>query len=395
MKKHNYRLLLAVAAIATMFATSCRKNPNPKIEFEDGIYLIGDAVGFANPEDKALFFIGQNEATKELDPKINEKYAWLEAGKTFQIGIVEGGKFRKIGGEASTHTVNGDGGLIPSGAKYFTPKNDGTLSCTETGLYHVIYYTGNPENLIVVTKVDYGIRGELNSWGFTSLGAPTKVEGGVNYRLENVTCKTGKFKLAYNNGWKLPLVFSGDVMVNAETSLGGTMSTLVPGGNDIQLDVNQGHYTVTLGWRVGPTHGFSNLVFTFESAYYPNPAEWKVNIHGSTISNDDDDWQDAVATFSTDESDVTNTNTKAGTYVFNIVSVKMYGDHQFGLQIDGAWNSFADITITGDTANFTGAENDGTKGNIVVASTKTYKVKITLEYSGTEITSKTVDFTEI
>jgi hypothetical protein len=390
MKKCKW-LLLAVAAIATVFATSCKKS-NPKIEFEDGIYLIGDAIGFANPEDKARFYIGQNEAAvpKQIDPRINEKYAWLEAGKTFRIGIVEAGKFSKIGGDASSHQANVEHSA--SGAKYFTPKKDGTFSCTETGLYHVIYYTGNPENLIVITKVDFGIRGELNSWGFTSLGAPIKVEGGVNYRLENFPARPCIFKLAYNSGWKLPLVFVGDVMVNAETSLGGTMNTLVPGGGNIELTADPAIYTVTLEWRVGATHGFSKLAFTRTGTYYPDPAEWVVGFSGSAVGSWEAPEGDRLAEYSADLSSVTNATTKEGIYVFTISELEFIAGKAFKFRCDGGWFGWDKFTITGDIPNFS---EDSEDENIAVAETKTYKIKITLEYSGSAITSKTVDFTEL
>jgi hypothetical protein len=387
MKRTLKFIAFAVATTALVF-TSCKgKEDDPEILL-DGFYLLGEATEFSKPTANAMFFGGRNEEGQALDPRIKEKYVHLEGGKTFYIAEVAAGKeVGKIGGTATNFEYPGQdrtegGGNEAWGAKYYRPLTDGTFTAPSTGLYHVVYFTGDEAAdflpIVMVVKTDWGFRGDLNDWGFTKATA-TKVADGYNFEWTG-DYKGEKFKLTYNGGWKLPLVFDeegdiewGTVLVN--TNLGGTMpNNLSPGGADMFPEVFPGEYKITFQWRTSGNHGFSNLILTPINVQTPEDPGWEdLEIVGSAVGSWDDGFQLARGT---------NTGT---TYTWTGTAVELAADGEdgwgFKIRTLGTWEGrtnlgWDNVTIAGnDIANFYKRGD-----NIGVTAAGTYNVTVTLDW---------------
>ena len=398
MKKNTF-LLFAVVATAFVCATSCDKKgkeKEPEI-YEDGMYLLGDATGFSSPAENALFFTGKNEANQTVDARIKEKFIWLETGKTFYIGIVEAGEVaRKIGGTATpveytfwgNDRTNGKAENEPWGVTYYLPEEDTTFTVEKTGLYHVVYFTGDSTAVpvIAVVNTEWGFRNNVfrnsdeEELGFVPFSSHTRVANGVDFTFEG-QISSGHFKVAYNGGWKIPVNFNpenGDITWNvmANTNFGGTLNELVSGGGDIIWKGLPGKYKVTMQWRVGPEHGFSDLVFTPIEVHEPEAYE-NVGLIGGAVGGwgPSDDIMFPAAVRVDD------------TYVYTLTNpVTFTGGGAFKIRQNSNWNGlnlgYNDLILAGDdVANFSDAG-----GDIAVGVTTTYTVTFIFDMAAFEYT---------
>jgi len=218
-------------------------------------------------------------------------HAWLDPG-TFYIAVVEGGQIaRRIGGTATHYEYPGQdrtegGGDQAWGARFYTPVEGGTFTITEAGLHHIVYFTGDDSEgfapLVMVVRAEMGLRGALNGWGFTSFGTPTRVANGLDWSVEVGVRNIGQFKISYNGGWKLPMLFDGGdpvwdvIMIN--TNFGATsgsdgdqtppINAMLQGGPNWGLEGESGTYRFTLQWRGNVMgHGFTGLTATRTGDY--------------------------------------------------------------------------------------------------------------------------------
>jgi len=407
MKKLKFfAFALAASALAFTF-TSCNGDDPiaPPPPPPPGIHLLGSAIGITVPGELTQFFPGINEYGQVLDERIHEMYTWLEPG-TFQIVSVMAGEItRRIGGTETGYTYPGqdrtEGGHDQAwGARFYRPDVDGTFTITEAGLHHIAYFQGEPGTnmnpLIMIARVDMGMRGDFNGWGFTSLGTPSREGNTLRWDWEG-ELRSGNFKLAYNGGWKLPMLFvDGEpvwdvIMIN--TNLGG--SPLIPGGDDILLSILPGTYRITLEWR--PTHvhhGFSNLTFTPLDVDVVNPAEdWTVGLSGNAFPAFCE-WcspgDGVLAVFSPEQTTVTNNETFAGTYVWTISNLEMSAGGGFQLRgAGGDWIPRQSFEITGDPDNFSPITQTG---NAIITEGRTYNITITVVFDGISATSRVLHF---
>ena len=420
MKKLRF-FAFALVASALAFKTSCNGDDNgPSEILEDAFYLQGPATEFSSPTAHAMFFGGVNEYGQVPDGRIHEMYAFLNPG-TFYIAVVEGGRVaRTIGGTATGYEYPGQdrtsgGGDQAWGARFYTPVEGGTFTITEAGLHHIVYFQGdqaaNFAPLVMVARADMGLRGDINGWGFTSLGTPERVANGLDWSFEMPITSFGQFKLAYNGGWKLPMLFDDGnpvwdvIMINTNLGAQGgndgdvspPITAMLQGGPNWAISGNPGLWRFTLSWRSNVMgHGFTSLTATFLEAIIIDPAGWYVGFSGGIFPNHcgwcaPNDPDGVLATLSTEQTNVTNAENNAGTYVWTIENLQIdAGDgaegRGFQLRVDGAWVGGANFTITGDTGNFSGS------GDVAVAVARTYNVTITIEFSGTAVTSRTVNF---
>ena len=278
MKKTLKFLLLAVAAMALVFTTSCKKPKGDEPHnHEDGVYLVGPASPFSDIELNGMLKPTPNEnGSGPADAEIYEIYAYMSAG-AFELREVAGQTITTIGGTLA-HTSDGSGAgetpRVPS--LYYTPTTNGTITIATAGFYHIVY--SPTAKVIVVTEAKWGLRGELNGWGFTELtGSGNKEE--YTFKLTNVEVPAGPFKFAYSHGWKLGLnnYNADDATIRVNTNLGpgvnntgtltfngnvGTMANLAPGGMDNFMITNttRGVYTFELKWT--KANGFTNATMT-------------------------------------------------------------------------------------------------------------------------------------
>ena len=258
MKKIKF-LVLALMALPFVFV-SCDPDDGPSkpVSYvEDGFYVVGAATSiadlFATDADKALMAPGFNEVTKAVREGMYEKYVALTGGKEFQLVLKAGVKETSYGAALTlSETLSGDNEPAIQVYKGTLAENGAAMKVSTSGLYHIVLDVNL--KLIVIAPVEWGVRGAMNSWGFTAFPAPSFNQTTMTYKLSNVTVEmSGGFKFAYGNGWKIEL--SGEE-VKAETNIGNDggenndpiTAKLTSGGKDIGIE--RAVWDIELTWTL-------------------------------------------------------------------------------------------------------------------------------------------------
>ncbi len=262
MKKLSF-LMGALVALTIGF-TSCeeeKKGPVGAI-VEDGFYVVGEATAYATLETAgsaaATMSAGRNEnAGNALREGMYEKYMLLEGGKPFQLVLKQGTEQVTYGADLKEVTLNGNDQpaiTIQRGAMV----KDGTLKVPANGLYHIVLDLNIAGDLaseeIIVAPVEWGVRGGMNSWGFTAGTASEFSKTTITYTWEGQELAAGgEFKFAYGGGWKIELNELADATdandpryIKANTNLG---EGLVPGAGNIKVE-EAGLYKITLTYTL-------------------------------------------------------------------------------------------------------------------------------------------------
>lgn len=240
--------------VAAMVAfTACKKDdPLPKIDAEDGIYIVGAGTALTDYDPKGLMKATNNEVGQAPRAGLVELYIAVKAGSEgFNIVEVTGGKAKVFGpGVDFAEVAAGDknveepnewfarGSLQETATRFIVP---------EDGLYHVVY--DKTLNKAVIARVKWGVIGGAtqNGWGSSTPLTPSAFSlTEMSFQSTQVILTIGDYKFRYSNGWKL--ILDGDV-VRVNTNFGGTVAALVPGGDNISNAVN-GYYTITVSWTL-------------------------------------------------------------------------------------------------------------------------------------------------
>ena len=273
-------LFLGMMVLSFVLVGCGKDDPVKPVSYvEDGFYVVGEATAvadlFAENAELALMAAGINEADqfdedntpKPLRTGMYEKYVALEGGKSFSLMQKAGTKETQYGAtltkvnlaDEEGHSVNEQPAIeIYKG----TLTENGTLQVTESGLYHVIVDV--QLNTIIIAPVEWGVRGAMNSWGFTPFPKPTFNKTTMTYTLTNVQVAVpasapGGFKFAYGSGWKIEL--DDESQVRVSTNLGNGLidgkkvnvkplkeTDLLPGGGDIEIA--RGIWKIELTWTL-------------------------------------------------------------------------------------------------------------------------------------------------
>ena len=126
------------------------------------------------------------------------------------------------------------------------------MKVASTGLYHIVLDLNKNNDLdnplILVSPVQWGVRGGMNNWGFTALEASAASNDGITYTLSGQELgNNGDFKFAYNGAWKITLGGPEDNLVKANTNLGVNCK---PGGDNIVVTEGAGAYKITLNYKL-------------------------------------------------------------------------------------------------------------------------------------------------
>lgn len=281
MKKLNF-LLMCLFALSLTFVSCDPKDDGPDVDeiVEDGFYVVGEATGIANLQSvgaaKTTMAVGFNEVLQSASGRTDEekisaicqragmyeKYIYLEGGKPFSVVLKEGVTETKYGAAlALSDTLSGDSEpRIPVYKGTMTENT--TMQVAESGLYHIVLDLNLnkdlTDKLILVAPAELGVRGGMNSWGFTALNET--IDGDtITYVLENQELAAGaKFKFAYGGGWKIILDEAG--LVKANTNLGAGM---IPGATDIQVAA-AGKYRITLKYALAQGSISASFKYTVE-----------------------------------------------------------------------------------------------------------------------------------
>lgn len=256
------KVLFALCAIALTFMMSaCKKDKPINVDdlAEDGVYVFGAATGYEKVDPVLLMATGINEAKDQsARDGMFEKYIVLEGGKEFSLVWVNAGSQTLYGANLSEFTltaeqVNGIYDSNPVGTIFKGKLETGDaapkMKMATTGLYHIVLDLNKNNDLseaqILVAPVEWGVRGNMNSWGFTKMEATPASNSGITYVCSGQELVNGlTFKFAYNGAWKITLDDKGEVKAN--TNLG---TDCQPGGSDIAVE-KTGIYKITLTFKL-------------------------------------------------------------------------------------------------------------------------------------------------
>ena len=252
---------LGIAALALSIAACGEKEPKP-IDVnditEDGFYVVGDATGLSKPTAAQTMAIGINEAASQTTRDgMYEKYIVLQGGKEFTLAYVKGGEQTAYGAtltefkaDTSTELYQDNPAEAVFKGALVVGDSAPKMKVDKTGLYHIVLDLNNAGDLaeaqIVLCPVTMGVRGGMNSWGFTPLEATEASNDGITFTLTGQEMAGGaEFKFAYNSAWKITL--DGEGKVKANTNLGKDCK---PGGDNIAVTDGAGKYKITLTYKL-------------------------------------------------------------------------------------------------------------------------------------------------
>lgn len=274
--------LFGIAALS-LLAVSCQGDKNKGgIDWDavtvDGFYVAGPATGSNEIKPECVMVAGLNEAAspKALREGMYEKYIVLEADKDFYLLYNDGGNKVRYSAELAEFTTPEEEAYYDNPAtvvkgKLVIGEEAPAMKVTKTGLYHIVLDINKAQDLgdaykdgviVLVDASDFGVRGGMNSWGFTS--ADPKVteftNDGITFTFKDQElAKNGEFKFSTGNYWKVTLDDAGKV--KAETSLGETGEGLgLADNNNIKVEKG-GKYDITLTFKLA--QGAFNKSFTY------------------------------------------------------------------------------------------------------------------------------------
>lgn len=276
------KLSLFVSALAiAMGAVSCSEKNDSDINLDDivldGFYVYGDATGSAKVDSKNSMAAGINEVDKASRTGMYEKYIYLEANKDFALIENSAGNMKFYGAELvevnygydetdeNCKNYEDNPNMLIQQGKLIIGDTAPKMRVKETGLYHIVLDSNVNGDLadgaqIIIQKADFGVRGGMNSWGFTA--GEQKIENGtITYTWKDQSlAKSGEFKFASCHGWKINLDANGIVKAEVSFGPGSKEGTLGVGTGNISVE-KAGLYDITLTYA--PSAGDIAAAFTY------------------------------------------------------------------------------------------------------------------------------------
>lgn len=212
---------------------------NPVI---DGWYVVGTATACHEVNENAMMHITRNEVTQQIDPDVLELYIPVMAGgEGFNIVEVSDGDIHTYGpAQDFTTVVNGriDEPQIPFQRGSYEESND-PFTVPEDGMYHIAIFTVTMKAAVV--PVHWGMIGTatVNAWNFS---VPMEESGfdlsEMSWENDSMILLNGEWKYRYSDGWKVFLdttyeLGNGMIGVGVNANFGGSVDSLVPGGENI------------------------------------------------------------------------------------------------------------------------------------------------------------------
>ena len=265
---------IGIAAMA-LNIVACEKKPDePDVNniTEDGFYVIGEATGQETVTKLLSMSKGINEAADQTERKgMFEKYIVLQGSKDFTLAYVSGGKQTAYGASLAEFKADLTDPVYDSNpadavfkGKLVVGDSAPKMKVSKTGLYHIVLDLNETNDLseaqIVLCPVTMGVRGGMNSWGFTALTATDPSNDGITFTAEGQELAAGgEFKFAYNSAWKITLDNEGKVKAN--TNLGADCK---PGGANIAVTEGPGKYKITLTYKLAEGEIANSFKYTIE-----------------------------------------------------------------------------------------------------------------------------------
>ncbi len=222
---------------------------------DEGVYVVEEDMLYSVYDfSNYLMADGINENSNTIRDGMYEKYIALEAGKPFQILVVN---------NDGTHTVYGAELTEVALYGYDQPEitiqrgkmiEYSTMQVPTDGLYHIVLdlnLDGSLEDkLILVAPVEWGVRGGMNGWGFTTGTRSEFNKTTMTYTWEGQHLDAdGEFKFSYG-GWKIELNALADDVDHWDPRYIKAY-TCLPQGENIRV-TDAGIYNITLTYTLTP-----------------------------------------------------------------------------------------------------------------------------------------------
>ena len=377
-------IMCAVASFGLLF-TSCEKKQNDtSIDtgslLTSGAYVVGEATGYATIETNGVVATGMAQGLNEVDGNAREgmyeKYIVLEADKDFQIVFKEGQTYTYYGAALAETKLATDGSDL-DGYKGAVEEN-AKMRVSATGFYHIILDFNRDGSLdgtggaqIVVAPVEWGIAGDMNSWGYTAADAQPTVAAG---QTELTWTWTGVefpanvgFKFKHSGVWKINLDDAEQVKANSNLGVG-----MIPNGENIIVE-NGGVYSIVLTYKMAKGEIAASYSYTMDrtgDAEVKDYSDVRLCLVGDAIAEQDGAETDP----SGDEGgwgwgnrfDM-GTPVKDGNVYTWTASVTLIGDQGFKVR---SYNTTDELYVE--------AGQDGGSDNIMVTTDGLYTVTFTL-----------------
>ena len=285
-------LVLCIAALS-LLAVSCKEDDQSGIDWSkvtvDGFYVAGEATGSAEIKPECVMAAGYNEVDKAVRDGMYEKYIVLEGGKDFYLAYSDGGKLTYYSAKLAEFVTPEEEAYSDNPAKVLkgeliigeTPV---AMKVEKTGLYHIVLDINKNKDLknaqiVLLDASDFGVRGGMNSWGFTSSDPKPETfsNAGTTFTFKNQTlAKNGEFKFATGNYWKVTLDDAGKVKAEVSLAEGMTLN-----GGNIKVEKG-GLYDITLTFKLAQGSFDKNFSYTAECTQesaapehmYMNGGQW-------------------------------------------------------------------------------------------------------------------------
>ncbi|MGC9343234.1 MAG: SusF/SusE family outer membrane protein [Bacteroidales bacterium] len=257
--------IMAMLFIASSLFVSCNKDDDddddPVIVL-DGVYLKMDAATDADLTTDVRFKVTRNEVVQEERSSLYELYMAIPANTNFNLVRVSGANKMTYGPsadfaqvpEAELDVEEPKEGIWRGGYEETTSQ----FSVPEDGLYHLMIDT--ELGIMAIAKVVWGVIGGATPGGWSN---STPMEATFNtdkmeFVVEDVTMLENEYKFRYSDGWKVILdadvdLGGGTTGVKVNTNYGGTLTSLVPGGDNMAID-EYAIYKITMTWEKGVGH---------------------------------------------------------------------------------------------------------------------------------------------
>ena len=284
-------------------------------------------------------------------------------------------------------------------------ETDETFSVSEDGMYHVAIDT--ELNKVVIIPVKYwGLIGGATPGGWAE---DTKLEydafdmSSLSFTATEIEIRAGDWKLRYSGGWKAALdttveLSTGDKGVKVNTNLGGSLSSLEPGGANITNET-PGVYTATLDWSM--SEGYS---LSMERTGDVPLTDWtgvSLDIVGDGVSPDNEDavedpsgWGWGYKLLADNNGEPT---VEGDVYTWTWSQVILEADAGFKVRTengetapenDMSFDVGFDAVDTDNSSDLV----DGSDGNIIVTEKDTFDIVTTIDAADAD--AKTVTITE-
>lgn len=261
--------ILGALALVSVLTVSCNKkrgNTDLNKVTEDGFYVSGAATGASEISADYAMSAGINEAAGQTAREgMFEKYIVLEGGKDFELLYYAAGEKTRYSAElqdfaidpASSEAYADNPTIAIKKGSLKTGSDAPAMKVEKTGLYHIVLDLNKSGDLdkvggaqIIVAPVEWGVRGAMNSWGYTAFPAATPSNDGFSMTLEAQKVPAGgEFKFSYAGAWKITLDDTGKVKANTNLGWNSDKNGLAQGGDNIALDKG-GEYTITLTFKL-------------------------------------------------------------------------------------------------------------------------------------------------